>query len=124
MSKFLLNGPAVLARRSGFKLIGRQAEFMDLCGFLTQSTANSVIASGPGGVGVSALALNLQACKADENAPFDIVSKRLFWLDTDSLFGLGNNQTIDAEFKSIFAILARTTDSILIVSRNISMKLR
>jgi hypothetical protein len=47
----------------------------------------------------------LQARKAD--APFDIVKNRLFWLDTDGLFGLGENGAIVKQFKSIFAILDR-----------------
>lgn len=121
MSQFLLNGSDVLKKRPDFKLIGRADEFTDLCSILTQSSANSVIASGPGGVGISAMALNLQACKADPAAPFDIVSKRLFWLDTDGLFGIGDNVAIDKEFKSLFAILNRTPESVLIVEDTIDM---
>ncbi len=121
MSRYLLNGTDVLARRPGFQLIGRKEEFTDLCGILTQSTASSVIASGPGGVGVSALALNLQACKLGTSAPFDILSKRLFWLDTDSLFGLGDSVTIGKEFKSIFSILSRTPSSLLLVEDTIDL---
>lgn len=121
MSQFLLNGSDVLARNPGFKLIGRKADFTDLCCIMTQSTANSVIASGPGGVGISAIALNLQACKSDPSVPFDIVSKRLHWLDTDGLFALGDNPTIDKEFKSILAILKRTPESVLIVEDTIDL---
>jgi ATP-dependent Clp protease ATP-binding subunit ClpB len=121
MSEFLLYGTDVIKRRPDFKLIGRTAEFIDLCCILTQSSANSVIASGPGGVGISAMALNLQACKSDPAAPFDIVSKRLFWLDTDRLFGLGDNVAIDKEFKSILSILGRTPESVLIIEDTIDL---
>lgn len=121
MSDYLIPGTEVLKRHGGFRLIGRADYFTDLCCILTQSTANSVIASGPGGVGISALALNLQACKADPTAPFDIVSKRFFWLDTDSLFGLGNNAAIDKELKSTVAVLARTPESVLIVEDTIDL---
>jgi ATP-dependent Clp protease ATP-binding subunit ClpB len=121
MSEFLLNGPDVLKRTPDFKLIGRAEDFTDLCCMLTQSTANSVIAFGPGGVGVSSMALNLQACKADPAAPFDIVSMRLFWLDTDRLFGLGDNVAIDKEFKQILSILNKTPQSVLIVQDTVDM---
>jgi ATP-dependent Clp protease ATP-binding subunit ClpB len=121
MSEYLLTGPERLKSCPDFHLIGRKDYFTDLCGILTQSTANSVIASGPGGVGISALALNLQACKADPNAPFDIVSKRLFWLDTDRLFGLGDGVAIDKELKVILSILARTPESLLIVEDTIDL---
>ncbi len=121
MSRFLLNGGDVLARRPGFELVGRTDKFTDLCGILTQSTASSVIAVGQGGVGVSALALNLQACKVSPTAPFDIVSKRFFWLDTDSLFGLGDHQAIDREFKAILTILSRTPESVIIIEDAIDL---
>jgi ATP-dependent Clp protease ATP-binding subunit ClpB len=121
MSEYLLNGTEVLKRHPDFRLIGREGYFTDLCCILTQSTANSVIASGPGGVGISALALNLQACKADPASPFDIVSKRFSWLDTDRLFGIGDTAAIGKEFKSILSILARTPESVLIVEDTIDL---
>ena len=101
MSEFLLNGSDVLKACLNFKLIGRKAILNDLCGILTQSSANSVIACGAGGVGISALALGLQARKLDDDAPFDIVNKRFFWLETDGLFGLGDNAAIQKEFQTI-----------------------
>jgi ATP-dependent Clp protease ATP-binding subunit ClpB len=121
MSDYLIAGPDVLGRHPDFKLIGRQEYFTDLCCILTQSTANSVIASAPGGVGVSALARNLQACKTDPTAPFDIVSKRFFWLDTDRLFGVGEAAAIDKELKSVLSVLARTAESVLIVEDTIDL---
>ncbi len=121
MTDYLLSGRDILQRHPAFRLIGRAEYFTDLCCILTQSTANSVIASGPGGVGISALALNLQACKIDAAAPFDIVSKRFFWLDTDSLFGLGDSSAIDKELKAVLSTLARTPESVLIVEDTIDL---
>lgn len=121
MSQFLLNGSDVLKSKLNFKLIGRKSVLNDLCGILTQSTANSVIACGPGGVGISALALGLQARKLDDDAPFDIVNKRFFWLDTNGLFGLGDNEVIKKEFIAIFSELNRTPDSVLIVDDTLDL---
>lgn len=121
MSQFLLNGSDVLKSKPNFKLIGRKDVLNDLCGILTQSTANSVIACGSGGVGISALALGLQARKLDDDAPFDIVNKRFFWLDTNGLFGLGDNEVIKKEFIAIFSELNRTPDSVLIVDDTLDL---
>lgn len=121
MSEFLLNGSNVLKSCTNFRLIGRKDILNDLCGILTQSSANSVIACGAGGVGISALALGLQARKLDDDAPFDIVNKRFFWLETDGLFGLGDNQLIQKEFQTIFNELNRTPDSVLIVEDTLDL---
>jgi ATP-dependent Clp protease ATP-binding subunit ClpB len=121
MSEFLLNGSEVLKSCPNFKLIGRKDILNDLCGILTQSSANSVIACGAGGVGISALALGLQARKLDDDAPFDIVNKRFFWLETDGLFGLGDNTAIQKEFQTIFNELNRTPDSVLIVEDTLDL---
>lgn len=121
MSEFLLNGSDVLKANPGFKLIGRKDILNDLCGILTQSSANSVIACGAGGVGISALALGLQARKLDDDAPFDIVNKRFFWLDTDGLFGLGDSEAIKKQFNAIFNELNRTPDSVLIVEDTLDL---
>lgn len=121
MSQFLLNGSDVLKACPNFKLIGRKDILNDLCGILTQSSANSVIACGAGGVGISALALGLQARKLDDDAPFDIVNKRFFWLETDGLFGLGDNAAIQKEFQAIFNELNRTPDSVLIVEDTLDL---
>ena len=115
-NNFLITGSEKLGGRKNFKLVGRAEKFEELCTILTRMESNSVIVSGPSGVGIAALALALQARKADADAPFDIVNKRLFWLDTDGLFGLGENDAIVKQFKGIFAILDRTPDSVLIVA--------
>ncbi len=118
---FLITGSEKLASRKNFKLVGCAEKFEELCTILTRMEANSAIVSGPSGVGITTLALALQARKADPDAPFDIVNKRLFWLDTDGLFGLGDNDAIVKQFKSIFAILNRTPDSVLIVEDTLDL---
>jgi ATP-dependent Clp protease ATP-binding subunit ClpB len=118
---FLLTGSEALARRKNFKLVGRGDKFDELCTILTRMESNSVIVSGPSGVGVSSLALALQARKADDDAPFDIVNKRLFWLDTDALFALGDNAAIIKQFQGIFSILNRTPDSVLIIEDTLDL---
>ncbi len=118
---FLITGSEKIASRKNFKLVGRAEKFEELCTILTRMESNSVIVSGPSGVGITTLALALQARKADPDAPFDIVNKRLFWLDTDGLFGLGDNDAIVKQFKSIFAILNRTPDSVLIVEDTLDL---
>ncbi|MGY4155452.1 ATP-dependent Clp protease ATP-binding subunit ClpB [Bradyrhizobium sp. USDA 4461] len=118
---FLITGSEKLAERKNFKLVGCADKFEELCTILTRMEANSVIVSGPSGVGITTLAQALQARKADPDAPFDIVNKRLFWLDTDGLFGLGDNDAIVKQFKTIFARLNRTPDSVLIVEDTLDL---
>jgi ATP-dependent Clp protease ATP-binding subunit ClpB len=98
-----------------FKLLGREKALEEMSAILMRDRANSIILVGPGGVGRSAVCFGLQALKSDPNAPFDIVSKRLFWLETDELFSSGDNEKINANFQKILEIHKRTTDSVLIV---------
>lgn len=111
----LIRGEEFLARSPGFKLIGREAELKKLSSILVRQKANSVLLVGAGGVGCTAICLGLQALKADANAPFDIVSKRIFWLDTDRLFSSGDSQQINTAFQKVLTDLGRTPESILIV---------
>src|ERR1700733_14312147 len=120
-NNFLITGSEKLGSRKNFKLVGGAEKFEELCTILTRMESNSVIVSGPSGVGITTLALALQARKADPDAPFDIVNKRLFWLDTDGLFGLGDNDAIVKQFKAIFATLNRTPDSVLIVEDTLDL---
>jgi ATP-dependent Clp protease ATP-binding subunit ClpB len=115
LSNFLITGGDALAAKKGFRLVGRKEKFDELCTLLTQSSSDSVIVSGPAGVGITAMFYGLQARKADPDAPYEIVNKRLFQLDTDGLFALGDNAQIAKHFKDIFAQLNDTPDSILFV---------
>src|SRR5262245_28271885 len=111
----LIRGHDYLQQHPGFKLIGRSAELQKLSSILVRKEANSVILVGAGGVGCSAICLGLQALKADPATPFDIVSKRLFWLQADILFASGNNAEINASFQKIMRIVDRALNSILII---------
>ena len=113
--QFLISGREVLAKNKDFKLVGRDNDLKRLSSVLMRDKAASVILVGPGGVGITALCMGLQAAKDDPNVAFDIVSKRIFWLRTDELFGQGNVEAITKGFNSVIAILKQTPDSILVI---------
>jgi ATP-dependent Clp protease ATP-binding subunit ClpB len=115
-NQYLISGTDMLASRPGFKLIGRDDALKRLTSILIRSHANSVLLFGPGGVGCSSLVLGLQALKAEPQAPFDVVRKRFFWLDTDCLFSLQDDSQISTEFGNILSRMSRTPDSVLILS--------
>ena len=112
---YLTRGEDYLARTPNFRLVGRDEELKALCAILVRKMANSILLVGPGGVGCTALCKGLQASKLDPNAPFDIVSKRIFWLDTDSLFSSGDSASINAAFQKLMHVLYQTPDSILVI---------
>ncbi len=112
---FLTRGEDYLSRTPNFKLVGRDEELKELSAILVRKMANSILLVGPGGVGCTALCKGLQASKHDPNAPFDIVSKRFFWLDTDSLFSSGDSASINAAFQKLMHVLYQTPDSLLII---------
>lgn len=113
--QYLITGSEQLEKNPDFKLVGRSADMGRLSSVLMRNKAASVILVGPGGVGASALVMGLQALKNDDNVPFDIISKRLFWLKTNELFSSGNHEEINKGFNSVLNILKRTPDSILII---------
>ncbi len=112
---YLTRGEDYLARTPNFKLVGRDEELKALCAILMRRMANSILLVGPGGVGCTALCKGLQASKLDPDAPFDIVSKRIFWLDTDSLFSSGDSASINTAFQKLMHVLYQTPDSILVI---------
>lgn len=111
----LIGGAEMLARHPGFRLIGRKNEMEKLCAILVRKHSNSVMLVAPSGVGATALCLGLQAMKNDPNAPFDIASKSLFWLDVDALFASGDSAEIEKAFRNAIDRLQRAHDPILIV---------
>ncbi len=115
-NQYLISGSEMLAARPGFKLVGRDEALRRLTSILIRSKQNSVLLYGPGGVGCSSLVHGLQALKAEPNAPFDIVRKRFFWVDTDCLFSLQDDSQIGAEFNTILGRMSRTPDSVLVLS--------
>jgi ATP-dependent Clp protease ATP-binding subunit ClpB len=113
--QYLITGNELLKQYPDFKLVGRADDMKRLTSVLMRNKAASVILVGPGGVGASALVMGLQALKNDPNVPFDIISKRLFWLKVDELFASGNHEEINKGFNGVLTILKRTPDSILII---------
>lgn len=112
---FLIRGSDYLAREPDFRLVGRDEELRKLSRILMRSSANSVLLVGPGGVGCTALCMGLEAAKQDPDTPFDIISKRLFWLDSDGLFSSGDNKAIGENFEKLMKRLTRYQDTVLIV---------
>jgi ATP-dependent Clp protease ATP-binding subunit ClpB len=112
---FLTRGEDYLAKAPNFRLVGREAELKKLSSILVRNMANSVLLVGPGGVGCTALCMGLQAIKRDPDAPFDIVNKRFFWLDTDALFSSGDPVSIRDSFQRMMGTLDRTPDTVLII---------
>ena len=113
--QYLTSGNELLSMHPDFKLVGRAEDMKRLTSVLMRNKAASVILVGLGGVGASALVMGLQALKDDPNVPFDIVSKRIFWLKTDELFSSGNHEEINKGFNGVLTILKRTPDSILVI---------
>jgi ATP-dependent Clp protease ATP-binding subunit ClpB len=111
----LIRGEDYLARTPKFRLVGRDTELKQLSAILLRKSANSILLVGPGGVGCTALCRGLQAIKSEPDTPFDIVSKRLFWLDTDELFSSGDGAKINESFQRVLQLLYRTPDTVLIV---------
>lgn len=115
MADHLTTGTKMLEAKSGFKLIGRTAEMSKLCSILVQKSSNSVLLVGPAGVGNTSLCLGLQAMKSEDNPPFDIVSKSLFFLNVDSLFSSGDPNEIDAAFRRALTRMQKSIEPVLII---------
>src|SRR5690606_3013263 len=112
---FLIRGSDYLAKHPDFELIGREENMRQLAGILMRKNANNALISGPGGVGLTALAMGLQASKDKEGTPFDIVGKRFYWLDVDGLFSSGDPSAINEGFQRALKTLSRSPDTVLVV---------
>lgn len=115
MPDYLKTGKDMLEAQEGFQLIGRDAELSSLCSILVRKHSNSILLVGPSGVGASSICLGLQAMKSDDNPPFDIISKSIFWLDTDALFSTGDPSAIDNAFRKATDRLKRSVEPVLII---------
>jgi len=111
----MIRGADYLSRYPNFKLVGRDQEIERISSILIRKMSNSLLLTGPAGVGTSALVLGLQAMKDIPGTSFDIISKRLFWLDTDRLFSSGDGREINDNFQKMLRQLHQTPDSILII---------
>ncbi|MCB9992014.1 MAG: ATP-dependent Clp protease ATP-binding subunit [Rhodospirillales bacterium] len=112
---FLIRGSDYLARFPDFQLVGRDDELKKLSRILMRDKANSILLVGPGGVGCTALCLGIEASKQNPETPFDIINKRLFWLDTDGLFSSGDVATMNENFQKMLRQLSRYPDTLLLI---------
>ncbi len=111
----LIRGSEYLASFSNFKLVGREHDLERISSILIRKSSNSLLLTGPAGVGTSALVLGLQAAKDFSDTPFDILVKKLFWLDTDSLFCCGDGRKINDDFQRMLKQLDQTPESVLVI---------
>ena len=111
----LIRGHDYLELYPDFELIGRDEVLNKLTAILMRKRANNVLLIGTGGVGCSAICLGLQESKSKPDTPFDIVSKRFFWLDGDWLFSSGDPSRISEGFDKALRTLSRTPDSVLVL---------
>jgi len=114
-SDYLIRGSDYLAQQPDFKLVGRDTELKQVSNVLMRKDANNLLLTGPAGVGISALVQGLQASKDDVNTPFDIISKRFYWLDTDALFSSGDTVKINEAFQKTLDTLKRAPDTVLVI---------
>lgn len=111
----LIRGREYLAEFPDFKIVGREHDLERISSILIRKSSNSLLITGPAGVGVSILPLGLQAAKELPDTPFDIIVKKLFWLNTDSLFSSGDSNKINDEFQRMLKKLTQTPESVLII---------
>lgn len=114
-SDYLIRGSDFLAQHPDFKLVGRDKELGDVANVLMRKDANNILLNGMPGVGVSSVVLGLQASKDDTSTPYDIISKRFYWLDTDALFSSGDSTKINEAFQKTLATLKRAPDTVLVI---------
>jgi ATP-dependent Clp protease ATP-binding subunit ClpB len=113
---YLVRGREYLAQYPNFTLVGREHDLERISSILIRKSSNSLLLTGPAGVGVSMLTLGLQAAKNSPDTPFDLIVKKLFWLNCDALFSSGDSAKINNEFQSILKKLMQTPESVLIIT--------
>jgi len=114
-TEILKSGSKVLRERPDFTLIGRDEELSKMINILGRKFAHNVLLTGQGGSGCSALCLGLQQAKSNPDTPFDILHKRMWWLDTDGLFS--DPDKTQEHFDSMMSTISSTMDkdTILVV---------
>ena len=111
----VISGQDYIKNFPDFKLINRQEDIERISSILCRKHNNSLLITGPEGVGVSSILLGLQLLKSSSEASFAMQSKQFFWLDIDSLFASGDSQEINNEFQSIVYNMTKTPNSVLII---------
>lgn len=98
-----------------FKLVNRDIDLERISSILCRKKNNSLLITGPRGVGVTSLLVGLQQLKEKDDTSFDILSKQFFVLDVDALFSSGDNEEINKEFQSVIHNLEKTPNSVLVI---------
>jgi ATP-dependent Clp protease ATP-binding subunit ClpB len=107
-TEILKSGADVLKDKPDFNLVAREKELSNMINILGRRFSHNVLLIGNSGAGCSALCLGLQQAKANPNTPFDILQKRLWWLDTDGLFS--DPDKTQEHFDSMMRTISSTTD--------------
>lgn len=115
MKDYLIQGSDYLAQSPGFALLGRKAELAQLSSILVRKHSSSVILVAPAGVGVTSICMGLQELKGRDDAPFDLVSKTLFWLDSNGLFATGKGDDIEKSFRTALSRLESYPQPVLVI---------
>ena len=98
-----------------FKLVNRDTDLERISSILCRKKNNSLLITGPRGVGVTSLLIGLQQLKEKDDTSFDILSKQFFVLDVDDLFSSGDNEQINKEFQQVIRNLEKTPNSVLVI---------
>ena len=113
---FLIRGRDFLEKNlQNFELVGRGEELKDLIAILMREESNSALLVGQHGVGCTAICYGLMKSKTLPDAPFDLISKRFFWLDSDGLFASGDSAKINDSFQRTLKTLTKIPESVLII---------
>lgn len=105
----LKSGSVVLEGMPGFNLVGRDTELFAMINILGRRFAHNVLLTGQGGSGCSALCYGLQQAKSRPDTPFDVLHKRIWWLDTDGLFS--DRDKTESLFDEMMSRVAGTADN-------------
>lgn len=102
-------GSVVLEGMPDFNLVGRDHELFAMINILGRRFAHNVLLTGMGGSGCSALCYGLQKAKSRPDTPFDVLQKRIWWLDTDGLFS--DPDKTQSLFDDMMSRVSNTADS-------------
>lgn len=111
----LTRGGDMLKHNTDTIFVGREQELVELYSILMKMKKRNIVIQGRGGVGISSIVLGIQQSKLDYRTPIDIVGKRLFWLNTDTLFESGNVQIINDLFDRVRKTLSKTKDTVVVL---------
>ncbi len=111
----LKSGTDVLKDKPDFKLVGRDTELAAMINILSRKFSHNLLLVGQSGVGCSALSCGLQQAKLDPSTPFDILHKRIWWLDVDGLFS--DADAVQESFDKMMNVISSNADkdTILVV---------